>query len=235
MKIKTNLHFHTAEDIHDPGISYTAEEGIREAARLGFGALALTLHERVGWTPSLADYARKHGLLLIPGIEKNIGITRNGKRHTLILNADHDAERVETYSDLARYRRARPDIFVIAAHPYFPGPTCHRHNTERFIHLFDGIEHSWFYARSWNKNIPAEHTANMHNKPFIATSDTHFYTFLDTDYAVIEAREHSIPALFEALRNGAFKNYTRPKNLLSEMAYPLARFELRRRLYAMRQ
>jgi predicted metal-dependent phosphoesterase TrpH len=223
MQLKTNLHFHTADDPRDR-IPYTAYEGIDAAARLGFEVLAMTCHNKVAHTQEYAQYAKEKNILLISGIELDIGETPGETRHLVVLNCDTDAERIQTFDDLRAYKDRHPQIFVLAPHPYYPYHTrsisLHKY-TDRYAHLLDAIEHSWFYSRTLNFNRRAEQAAFRHNLPLIATSDTHTLEWLDSDYCVIETSEKSPEAVFAALRQRAFVNITRPKKLLREMLLPL--------------
>ena len=179
MQIKTNLHFHTGDDRQDH-ISYSTKEGIDQAVSLGFGALAITCHQYFAWTPEYAEYAKSKGLLFIPGIELYLGETMaDSVRHCLVLNATKDIENVRTFEQLAVYKKAHPEIFIMAPHPYFYGNISLKEFLEKYIHFFDAIEQSWFYSRLFNRNIKAEKTAKKYKLPFVSTSDTHFFDFLD--------------------------------------------------------
>ena len=67
--LKTDLHLHTSEDPRDV-IAHDAYALIERALELGFDAIALTLHDRQIADPRLFDYARDHGLTLLPGVER---------------------------------------------------------------------------------------------------------------------------------------------------------------------
>jgi len=224
MYIKTNLHFHTKDDPRD-NISYSTIEGIDKAAALGFKALALTCHTKYTWTPEYAAYAEKRDITLIPGIESSIGETEEDGRHVVLLNCTPEAEKVRTFQDLEQYKKAYPQVFILAPHPYFPNigkPFSLMKYTDKYAHLFDAIEHSWFYSKYYNKNPLAAEAAKRHSIPLVSTSDTHFMNFFDTDYCVIEAEDRTPAAIFSALRAGKFKNVTRPKRFLSEFFIPVA-------------
>ena len=64
--LKVDLHTHTGDDVQDV-IPYSTHALIDRAAELGFGGLAVTLHDRQRDTGDLADYARGRGVTLIPG------------------------------------------------------------------------------------------------------------------------------------------------------------------------
>lgn len=237
MLLKASLHFHTADDPHDY-VPYSTKEGIDYAHTHGFSVLALTCHNHVAWTPAYAAYAEERDITLISGIECDIGEMPGEKRHLVILNCEKDAEQIHTFRDLAEYKKVHPDIFVIAPHPFYPhiGKTISLlEYTEKYTHLFDAIEHSWFYSRISNKNLPAEEVAGRHNLPLVATSDAHVLDFFDTDYCVIDAPDRTPAAMFSALRAGSFKNVTRPKKVFREFMLPVFLLMVRNRLYAPRK
>lgn len=226
MKLKTNLHFHSGDDPMDH-ISYTTREGIDRAASLGFGALAITCHQKVAWTEEYFEYAKSKGLLLISGIEVYIGETRHdSKKHVLILNATKCAEKVRTWSELELYRKEHKDAFIVAPHPYFYGGFSLHSSLEKHIGLFDAVEQSWFYSEWFNRNEKGKAIAKKYKLPFISTSDTHYFDFLDTNFCTIDAKEATQAALFEAIRAGKFENTTSKRDFWREMIIRQGKFSL---------
>ncbi|MCA9357060.1 PHP domain-containing protein [Candidatus Nomurabacteria bacterium] len=213
MKLKANLHFHSSEDPLDV-ISYDLFEGIDKAASLGFNVLASTPHGAFVVLPEHVEHAKSKNILLLPGIEANI--YEDGSKygsHVVILNCDKSVEQIQTFSDLKKYRTEHPEIFVIAPHPFFIGASSLHERLEKYIELFDAIELSWFYTKWFNWNIRGEQVAIKNNKPYIATSDTHFFDFMDDHFVTIDATEKTTDAIFRALREGSFENTTSPRSL----------------------
>jgi len=208
---------HTSDDPRDV-VGYSLFDAVDHAARHGFEVLALTCHEVCAWTEEYATYAATKGVLLIPGVELDVA-ERAGERgrHVLLLGADKDAERIRTFADLAAYRATHKGVLVIAPHPYFYGNFSLHAYLEKYIDLFDAIEHSWFYSTKINRNTRAAQVAAHHRKPFIATSDTHFFDYMHENYALLEVQEKTQAGVFAAITNHAFVNYTRPRRLVREM------------------
>jgi predicted metal-dependent phosphoesterase TrpH len=224
MKIKTNLHFHTGDDDLDP-ITYSTKEGIDKAVELGFGALAITCHQKFAWTEEYAEYAKSKGLVFIPGIEIYIGETMsNAIRHLLILNATPKTEKIHTFEQLAQYKKEHPEVFIMAAHPYFYGNICLKEWLEKYIDLFDAVELSWFYSRWFNRNVKGKAVAEKYKLPFVATSDAHFFDFLDKNYCTVDAESATPEAIFAAIKTGKFENTTSPRNFWLDMVYRQGRF-----------
>ncbi len=216
MKLKTNLHFHTSEDPRHPTISYDIKGGIDHAVEKGFGALAITCHTKVLATEEHIRYAKEKGLLLISGIEADIRRTKNGiARHVVILNCQKDIEDVITFAELEEYKKNHPEIFILAPHPYHYGaaPSLHRDFLPN-LHLFDAIEHSWFYSHFFNRNERAEKVATENKIPFVSTSDTHYFDYFDEYYTVVDAEEATPTGLFHALREGKFENVHHPQSAI---------------------
>jgi predicted metal-dependent phosphoesterase TrpH len=211
MQIKTNLHFHTSDDPED-AIDYDFYEGMDRAASLGFGAMAISCHNKFIDRPEYEKYAEKRGILLIRGIERNV----EGK-HVVILNPKSDIMNVKTFADLERYKKWHPEIFVLAPHPYFPASYSLNGKFLKNGPIFDAVEQSWFYSKNVNFNNRAEAAAKKLNLPFIATSDTHVLKFMDRAYAVIDAEEKTPAALFKAVREGKFRNATVPSRFWKDM------------------
>lgn len=229
MQLKTNLHFHTGDDPED-AVSYSTKEGIDRAAALGFDALALTCHNASVWTEEYAAYAAARRILLIPGIELSLKESSRDSgrgRHLIILNSTKEAEKIRTFADLKKYRAARPECFILAPHPFFYGNFSLKRYLNDYIGLMDAIEHSWFYSPLCNRNKKATRVAIARHLPLIATSDAHIFQFMDTDYAIINAKEKTVPALFQAIREHNFINITRPKKFFKEMVFPVAMFVMK--------
>jgi len=227
MKLKTNLHFHTADD-PDHKIEYSLREAIDYSASIGFSVLAITCHNYFAWTKSYAKYAEEKGILLIPGIE--IGIER-GKvskegYHLLILGCQKDAENIQTFDDVRKYKKKHPEIFIIAPHPFFPGSFSLKKELEKNIDIIDAIEQSWFYSKWFNKNKKAKKIAEKYKLPYISTSDTHFLDFMNRHFATLNTKEQTQEAVFEALRQKNFKNTTKANSLLKDLLLRQGTFTL---------
>lgn len=210
MKLKINLHFHTSDEKYD-FVNYTFYEGLKEAKNLKFDAIALTSHNQFINRRDYYEFAKKLDILLILGIE----LTIKG-RHIVILNPRPDIKDVKTFKDLKLYKKNHPQIFILAPHPYFGFDSLGK-QLEKNIDIFDAIEYCWFYSKYFNRNKKGKKIAEKHNLPFIATSDTHNLKVLDKSYAIIEAKEKTAAAVFEAIKENKFQNITSPRKFLSEM------------------
>lgn len=199
-KLKVQLHVHTKQDPVD-NIKHTEKQKIDHAAKLGYDVMAITCHNVLIFNEDLKKYAEQKRILLIPAIEKSVE-----KRHVLILNADVEAQKIQTFNDLKLYKKNNPDCFMIAAHPYYPGWISLHDKLEKNIEVFDGIEYSWYHSKRINKyNRKAVEVAEKHDLPIIGTSDNHLLRYFDHTYSIVEAKDKSIEALFQALKE---KNVT---------------------------
>ena len=138
--LNVDLHTHTADDPIDR-IPHSTTELIDRAATLGYGALAVTLHDRQLDIRRLIPYAAERGIVLIPGIERTIQ-----GRHVLLLNFERGAEDVRTFEDLGRLKRRQTGL-VIAPHPFFPSSTALGRDLDRHAGLFDAVE--WNAMSRW--------------------------------------------------------------------------------------
>ena len=211
MLLKTNLHLHAADDPEDH-LPYSFVEALDEAKRLGFGCIALTCHNKFIDAPTYKQAAEERGILFVPGIELSIN-----RQHVVILNAEQSVEKITSLKQLAKYKAAHPEIFIIAPHPYFKTAFCLGEELEKHKELFDAIEFSWFYTKQIDLNKKAKAFATANTIPYVATSDMHDLKFMDVSYANVEVEEVSIPALFAALRGGKFSNTSLPRKLFREL------------------
>lgn len=200
--LKVDLHTHTSDDPFDR-IPYSSRHLIDRAAALGFGAIAITLHDRQLDVGPLAPYAAERGLVLIPGIERTIE-----GRHVLLLNFSRAAEDVESFEDLARLKRCEEGL-VIAPHPYFPAAHSLFSRLTRHADLFDAVEYNAMYTASLNFNVPAERWARAHGKPMVGNGDVHRFAQLGTTYSLVDA-EADPDAICRAIRAGRVRVESRP-------------------------
>ncbi|MFA7277916.1 MAG: hypothetical protein WC101_02925 [Candidatus Gracilibacteria bacterium] len=202
--LKVQFHVHTGEDpIECP--KHNAKQMLDFAAEKKYDVVSITLHNMLLFTDELKGYAEKLNILLIPGIEKNIG-----RRHVLIINATKEAENIHTFYDLCRYRKSHPDCLVIAPHPYYPRGFCLQEKLLENINLFDAIEESWFFTEKFNMfNKKAERVAKLHKKALLGTSDNHMLQYFDQGYSLVHA-EKNWKAIREAVLANKIESKTTP-------------------------
>lgn len=200
---KADLHLHTWEG--ERWIAYGARELIDRAARDGYQVLSITNHNTVTFSEELAAYAGERGILLVPGVEATI----EGK-HVLLYNLDVPVARIRTFADLRRLKG--PDWLVVAAHPFFPHPTCLRDRLLREIDLFDAIEFSHFFTPRIDFNRRAVRLAREIGLPLVGTSDSHLMRQFGTTYSLIEGGP-TVASVLKAIQKGQVRVVTAPLRL----------------------
>lgn len=193
--LKVDLHIHTADDPIDR-IPHSSIELIDRAAELGYGAIAITLHDRQIETDELTEYARKRGVVLIPGIERTVR-----GRHVLLLNFPAVAESVENFDDIAVLKVRFPNGLVVAPHPFFPHSNCLRGLADRYAQLFDAVELNGFFTRMLDFNRRAIKWARRRGKPVVANSDAHRMYLFGRSYSLVDA-EPAPDAICRAIKAG---------------------------------
>lgn len=196
---RCDIHLHSGDDPQD-GLPYSTDALFARAAARGLHVVSLTLHDAWSYSEGLAARARDHGLFLIPGIEKTIE-----GRHVLIYNADRDAEAIESFADLRDYKR--PEMFVMAPHPFFPAKTCLREKLLEHIDVFDAVEFAWFYHPKLNWNRMAERVAAEHGLPLVCTSDSHSLDRVGTCYSTVDGAL-TVDGILEGMRRGPVERHT---------------------------
>jgi len=235
---------HTADDPADrPIISYDTYQAIDYAHQLGFEALAITFHKNFGWTKEFNNYAQQKNILLIPGIEATIE-----KKHVVILNlpaeagCEKDAEKIKTFEDLKKYKNLRPQIFVLAPHPFVWDSKSLGKKLIQNIDLFDAIELTifsnspphqkrqslfsalhfclfWCGGEIFNFNKKAKLIAKKYNKPLVATSDTHYLNMFKRGYCLIDVKNKTIADILNAIKNKKITNKVQPMRLLTMLVF----------------
>ena len=203
--IKTELHAHTADDPHDL-IPYSTAALVDHAAALGYGAIAVTLHDDVCPIDATVEYARGRGVVLLSGIERTI----EGK-HVLLINGPARALlAVRTFADLAALRADHPAVLVVAPHPFYPVSTAMGSRLlERHRDLVDAIEYSGLYTRELDFNRRAVAWARRQGKPVVGNSDLHRLQQLGSTYSLVDAPADA-DAICAAIRAGRVELRTHP-------------------------
>ena len=241
MILKTNLHFHAAND--EKAVRYDIYQGIDRAKKREFDVLAYTSHKKFGFRQEYADFAAKKEILLIPGIEAEIE-----RKHVVILNCNKGAEELKTFKELADYKKKNPQIFILAPHPFvFSLKSLYSKLLEN-IDLFDAIELTVFSNKIFNFNKKATEVAIKYQKPLIATSDTHFLKDLNRGYCLIDVEvptlrpcvggrdpdrnvgKKTMESIFTSLKKGNFENKLDNMGL-----FAMAEFQLKLRYYSIFQ
>lgn len=197
--IKVDLHIHTLDDPKDI-IDYSAHQLLERAKQLGFGVLAITLHDAVFDRAEVFADAANMGILLIPAAE-----VRLQGADTILLNVTPaEVATLKNFEDLRQLRARRgQSMFTIAPHPFFViGGSIGKRLLDN-IDCFDAIELCHFHKGIFDFNRRAVKVAAHYNKPLIATSDAHQLHAFGRHYTSIpRPRELTIENVFEALRNG---------------------------------
>jgi predicted metal-dependent phosphoesterase TrpH len=209
--IKIDLHIHTLDDPKDI-IDYSAHELLEKAKSLGFGVLAITLHDAVFDREEVFADAAAMGILLISAAEMRLE-----GADVIVLNVTAaEAARLKTFADLRALRARRGDtVFTIAPHPFYVlgGSVGKRLAGE--IDCFDGIEICHFHKGPFNPNRQAVRVAKKFDKPLIATSDAHrLYAFGRHYTSIPRPPELTIGNVFQALRHGPLRLTSPPATLM---------------------
>jgi predicted metal-dependent phosphoesterase TrpH len=187
------MHLHTHEDPQDyKKINYSVFELIDALEKKNFSVFSITLHDYMydnEMMQKVKTYAKKRGLIYIPGIEKTIE-----HNHVLIFNMNKDcAEKINTYNALKTQmeeydlKDSNEDekILIIASHPFFPSITAMGKKFNKHHKLMHGIEYNSFYLSLINFNKKGYSAAKMRNKVTIGNTDAHILEQLDNTYTKI--------------------------------------------------
>jgi predicted metal-dependent phosphoesterase TrpH len=210
--IKIDLHIHTLDDPKD-AVDYSAHQLLESASALGFGVLAITLHDAVFERKEVYADAAAMGILLIPAAE-----VRLCGADVIVLNVTpEEVAELKNFDDLRRLRARRgSSIFIIAPHPFyvFGGSIGSRLVAE--IDCFDAIEFCHFHVGLFNPNRRAKRVASRFGKPLIATSDAHRLHAFGRHYTSIPMPPAlTVEKIFAALRNGPLRLTSPPCSFTS--------------------
>jgi len=207
MLVKADLHIHSSLDPVDI-INLKPEFLIDKAKEFGFKVMAFTHHEQYFCSKEIEEYAKKKGLLIIPGGERSIE-----GRDVLIYNVPQEKfDKVKNFKDLESLKKKHPESLIIAPHPCVPFRSLNG-KLEKYHYLFDAVEWMHFYTRFLNYNKKAARIAKKHKLPLIASSDTHFKCQFGRNYSEIETDSLSRKAVIKAIKQGNIKLQTKPLSI----------------------
>ncbi len=202
--LKTELHSHTIDDPKDGEyiVVHSAQELIDKAEEQGFQVLSITNHDQLLFSSALEEYARKRGILLIPGVEA----TLKGK-HVLLYNFLNYDSSWDNPEIVAQHKG--PNQLVIAPHPFFPIPTALGKRLTRWRDLFDAIEYNQFYLSWLNFNQRAKELARRLDLPVVGNTDVHWLFQLGWTYSLVYA-EQNTDSVLNAIKEGHVRLVTQP-------------------------
>lgn len=209
--IKLDLHIHTLDDEKD-ALDYSAHQLLERAKALGFGVLAITLHDSVFQREEVFADAASMGILLISAAEMRL----LGADIVLLNVRPEEAESLKNFDDVRRLRAKRGQaIFTFAPHPfYIMGGSIGGKRLVENIDCFDAIEVCHFHRGWFDRNRPARNVAARHGKPLLATSDAHQLSAFGLHYTSIPRPAALTPEnVFAALRAGAGRLTSPPASL----------------------
>ena len=202
--IKVELHAHTSADPADR-IAHGVRELVDHAARLGYGALAITLHDRY-FDPRADDaYARERGVVLIAGIERTID-----GRHLLLVNFPAACGDVDSFEALAALKAAHPRGLIVVPHAFYPTPSAlGARLMDRHAALVDAVEVNAMHTRTLDFNRRAVAWARAHGKPLVGNTDLHLLAQMGSTYSLVDA-EPEADAICAAIRRGRVTVHASP-------------------------
>jgi len=202
--LKTELHSHTIDDPKDGKsiVVHSAQQLIDQAEEQGFQVLSITNHNQLLFSSSLEEYARKRGILLIPGAEATLE-----RKHVLLYNfLDYD-DSWDNPEIVAQHKGANQ--LVIAPHPFFPIPTALGKRVARWNGLFDALEYSQFYLSWLNFNQRTKKVAGQLDLPVVGNTDLHWLFQLGWTYSLVYA-EQNTDSVINAIKQGYVRLVTQP-------------------------
>ena len=204
--IKCDFHIHASEDPLDE-LDHSAIDLLHRAHTLGFGALAITLHDHVLTKREVFDTARELGIVLIPAAEMRLE-----GADVIVLNVtEQEAACLHRLRDLEVLRQKRGNsVLILIPHPFYVlGGSIGGRRLLEHLPLFDAVEWCHFYTAGLNPNRPAERVARKHHKPMLATSDAHRLDAFGSHYTLIQVPASTAPpsheTIFAAIRAGSVR------------------------------
>jgi predicted metal-dependent phosphoesterase TrpH len=199
---RVELHTHCHGDPVDGYIRHNIFQHIDRAKEVGLDAIAVTWHRKIIAMPEAFAYAREKGVLLIPGMEADVD-----RRHLVVLNlSEGDLPGDPTWNQIRALRLRKPEVLVMAPHPFYPHPCCLGNSMNAHTDCIDAVEWcrihvNWLPGRV-SPNLRAARWAQQHGKALIACSDAHTLKVIGTNASTVEADELTVESIFAGIRAG---------------------------------
>ncbi|MBK5298524.1 MAG: PHP domain-containing protein [Vicinamibacteria bacterium] len=216
--IKIELHAHTSDDPGDR-VPHDTRALLDHAARFGYGALAVTLHNRWFDPVPFLEHAAALGIVLLSGIEKTI----DGK-HVLLINVPREAGDVRSFDDVRALKHDVPGTLVVAPHPFYPISSALGARLDDLVDLVDALEVNAMYTRGLDYNRRARAWAAAHNKPLVGNTDLHRLDQIGMTWSEVDAPADA-DAICAAIRAGRVVVRSRPLSW-SRALWTMARMEI---------
>jgi predicted metal-dependent phosphoesterase TrpH len=152
----------------------------------------------------IKNYAKKKGILLIPGIETHVE-----NKEILLINFNQKIKKF-TFDDL--YKLKEENIVVIAPHPFYGRKKCLGEKIVEHIKLFDAIEISHLYYNFINPNKKAIEIAKKYKKTLLANSDAHLPYHLNLQFSLLDCNKDK-DSILETIRKNKVRVETKPMPL----------------------
>jgi len=149
----------------------------------------------------IKNYAKKKGILLIPGIETFVE-----GREILLINFNKKPKKF-TFDDL--YELKNENVLIVAPHPFYGKKKCIGDKIIEHIKLFDAIEYCHLYCNFINPNKKAVEIAKKYKKTLLANSDAHFPYHLNLQSSLLDCNKNK-DSILEAIRKNKVKIETKP-------------------------
>ena len=208
-RFKTDLHIHTSLDFKKScDRSYgilSPYELVDLAKTLGYQVLSFTHHGALFIDSDISNYARKQGILIIPGLEAFID-----DKHVLMYNF-LNKDPIDSFGELRACKNE--SNLVVAPHPFYPAKSCLQDSLIENIDCFDALEYCHFYVPFFNPNKKMLQISEQYHKPVVGFSDTHIDAQFGTTYSLVDAEELSTEAVINAIKQGMVEVVTKPLSL----------------------
>jgi len=197
---RIELHSHCQGDPVDRYLKHTIYELIDRAVEVGLDAIAVTWHRKICSDTEAFAYGRSRNVLVIPGMEADVD-----RKHLILLNvAEGDLPGETTWEEVEALRARKPEVFIIAPHPFYPHPCCLGKEINDHIDCIDAAEwcivHVHWLPDRISPNLRAERWAHRHGKTLIACSDAHTLEAVGKNASTVEADALTMEAIFAGLR-----------------------------------
>jgi predicted metal-dependent phosphoesterase TrpH len=200
-RYRVDLHNHCQGDPIDT-LTHTIYDHLDAGKRAGIDALAMTWHQKVCRDEAAEAYARKLGMLLMSGMEAEVG----GKHLVVIGLRDGDLPGKPTWDEVRALRKRRPDVIVMAPHPFYPHPACLNRAITGNEDCIDAVEwcalHTHWLPSRVNPNLRAARWAHRHGKTLVACSDAHSVAAVGRNASTVEAEELTEESILAGIRAG---------------------------------
>ena len=188
--LKIDFHVHTY--FSDDGL-ITPWQLVKQLKRRGLNGVAITDHDTVEGIPKFSRILRKHGFLVVPGVEVS-----SSEGHVIALNVSERIPPGLGVNETVELIHETGGV-AVAAHPTSLLKGCERSVSGIFdaIEVINASSFPFYFSVYFNRKL-----AGWFGLSQLAGSDAHYFLEVGSAYTLVKAYAKDVESVIKAIKKG---------------------------------